>query len=182
MIVPPPPTPSVDERDARDRNLDSIRAEVAARGLPERALFVAVMTALAESDLRRYSNPVYPLSAEVPNDGAPPEQYAGSTKNSLGLYQQRLQWWGTGSEEDRVRQLMDARASTGLFLDKLVARPGWLEREPWVVAQEVQRSEYDGRTLPDGRVLVFGQNYRDRLAQTERALIGGPRYFTDGGK
>lgn len=143
---------------------------MASRNLPERALFIATITALAESDLRRYSNPLYPLSSVVPNDGPPPARWAYSTKNSLGLFQQRPQWWGTGSEDDRVRQLMGARSSTGLFLDELTGVPLWFDRDPWVAAQLVQRSEY-----------TDGRNYRDRMAQAERALAGGPWFFTDGG-
>jgi hypothetical protein len=134
----------------------------------ERGKFIGTITALAESDLLRYSNPLYPLSSEVPNDGPPPARWAYSTKNSLGLFQQRPQWWGVGSTDDRVRQLMDARVSARLFFTALKGVLDWRLLDPWIAAQAVQRSEY-----------TDGRNYRDRMAQAEAALDGGPNYFTN---
>jgi hypothetical protein len=162
--------PPVGERDPRDVNLEATLSVADELGVGERGRLVGVMTALAESDLYRYSNPLYPLSSAVPNDGAPPARWAYSTKNSLGLFQQRPQWWGVGSEDDRVRQLMDARVSARLFFTALKNVLDWQTLDPWVAAQAVQRSEYGD-----------GSNYRARMKQAQDAIAGGPRYFTDRG-
>jgi hypothetical protein len=147
----------------------------------DRAVFIATMTALTESDLYRYSNPVWPVSSTVPNDGPPPAKWAYSTKDSVGLYQQRPRWWGIGTTDERIVQCMDAAESTKLFVGALKYVPGWQTLDPWVAAQRVQQSEYDGETVRNGKVLGFGTNYRDRMAQAERVLDGSPLYFTNGG-
>lgn len=151
-------------------NLEAVLAVADELGMGDRGRLIGVMTALAESDLYRYSNPVYPMSSAVPNDGPPPARWAYSTKNSLGLFQQRPQWWGVGEIDDKVRQLMDATASSRLFFNALKLVLDWRTLDPWVAAQAVQRSEYGD-----------GSNYRARMKQAQDAIAGGPRYFTDRG-
>jgi hypothetical protein len=130
--------------------------------LGERGRLIGLITALAESDLYRYSNPVWPISSTVPNDGPPPEKWAYSTKDSLGLFQQRPTWWFVDRAdpiEKRIRDLMDSTTSAELFYREMVGVPNWRTEDPWIVAQRVQRSEY-----------TDGRNYRNRMASAEALL------------
>ena len=86
---------------------------------------IALMTAYTESGL----NDLGPMPS---NDG------------SLGLFQQRAsQGWGTLAEEE------DPTASTAMFVESLLALPGWSTMSPWLAAQQVQRSAF-----------ADGSNYR----------------------
>lgn len=159
----PVPVP-VDNRDPRDQHLEAVVASAVRHGMGELGKLIGVMTALTESDLYMYANAAHPLSLTLPHDKV------GSDQNSLGLFQQRVQWWGTGTEDERVRQLMDPATSADLFFDALGKVTGWDKLYPWEAAQAVQRSG-----TPDG------SNYRARLGQAQVALAGGPTYFTDKG-
>ena len=70
-------------------------------------------------------------------------QGVGYDHDSLGIFQQRPSW-GTAA------QRMDPVASTNLFLDALLRLPGWDTIDPWVAAQRVQRSAFEGRPLNKG--------------------------------
>ncbi|WP_170121199.1 hypothetical protein [Geodermatophilus tzadiensis] len=86
------------------------------RGLPERAVVVALATAMQESTLR---NLPY------------------GDRDSLGLFQQRpSQGWGT------PEQVQDPVYAAGQFYDRLVRVPGWESGELTVVADSVQRSAF----------------------------------------
>jgi hypothetical protein len=86
------------------------------RGLPERALVIALATAQQESRLR---NLPY------------------GDRDSLGLFQQRpSQGWGTEA------QVQDPVYATGKFYDHLVQVPGWETGRLTDVAQAVQRSGF----------------------------------------
>ena len=116
-----------------------------------RAAVIAVMVAIAESSLLVLSNPHDPAGGGYPSQGS------GSDHDSLGLFQQRPAW-GSGA------QRMDPVASTNLFLDALLAVPGWQDQPPWEVAQHVQRSAFDGRPSPsNGGSGVLGGNYLTQL-------------------
>ncbi len=93
----------------------AIIAGVAAqRGLPPRAVSIALATALQESDLRNLDY---------------------GDRDSLGLFQQRpSQGWGT------PEQIMDPRYSSGKFYEALVKVKGWQTGDINDVAQAVQRS------------------------------------------
>lgn len=112
------------EVDDREVELDPEQAENAAviaaigvrRGLPARAVSIALATAYQESDLRNL------------RDG---------DRDSRGLFQQRpSQGWGT------ARQVMDPVHATNAFYDGLVEVPGYTELEVTEAAQAVQRSAY----------------------------------------
>ncbi len=125
------------------------------------------ITVLAECDLWMHANAAYPLSLTLPHDKV------GKDQDSLGLFQQRPRWWFEKREDsldERVRTLMDARRSAKLFIRELVGVPNWESIEPWKASQLVQRSAF-----------TDGSNYRARVAQANRILSGGPRYFTNGG-
>jgi cell wall-associated NlpC family hydrolase len=96
-------------------NAQVIVAVVRARHLPDRAGQIALMTAMQESSLTvlRHGDSLGP--------------------DSRGLFQQRDSW---GPESVRL----DPVASTGLFLDRLVAVPGWQTMPPQQAAHAVQRN------------------------------------------
>jgi hypothetical protein len=86
------------------------------RGLPERAVVIALATAYQESRLRNLDY---------------------GDRDSLGLFQQRpSQGWGTPA------QVRDPVYAAGRFYDHLVAVPHWQTGRLTDVAQTVQRSGF----------------------------------------
>jgi hypothetical protein len=103
----------------------------ARRGLPYRALVVAIATALQESDLHNAASSAVPASLSYPHEGVQVDA------DSVGLFQQRpSQGWGT------VAELMDPVHATGLFYGRLVEVPGWQSMSVAGAAQAVQRSAF----------------------------------------
>lgn len=97
-------------------NAATIAAVGIRRGLPERAVVVALATALQESKL---------------------ENLAGGDRDSVGLFQQRpSQGWGTA---ERIR---DPRYAATRFYNALTRVAGWQEMRVTDAAQRVQRSAY----------------------------------------
>lgn len=134
-------------------NARTVVSVASARG-GRRAALVAMIAVLTESDLRILSNPA------VQQVGLPAAQGIGSDHDSVGLFQQRA-GWGTAAAR------MDPVTSTNMFLDELLAVQGWSTMPPWVAAQRVQRSAFDGRpTAGNHGSSVYGGNY---LAQLSRA-------------
>lgn len=86
------------------------------RELPERAVTIAIATAMQESSLRNIDY---------------------GDRDSLGLFQQRPSM-GWGTEEE----IMDPVYAAGQFYDHLVRVPGYLELPLTEAAQEVQRSAF----------------------------------------
>jgi cell wall-associated NlpC family hydrolase len=119
------PVSSLDPQQSA--NADQIvSAAFAASGEDQQAARIALMVAWTESRLRD-------LGPMPGNDG------------SLGLFQQRD--WGSPEQE------MDPSISTGLFVERLEALPGWQTLPPWVAAQDVQHSKFSD-----------GSNYRANWA------------------
>jgi hypothetical protein len=86
------------------------------RGLPDRAVVIALATAQQESGLRNLDY---------------------GDRDSLGLFQQRPSMnWGTPA------QVQDPEYAAGQFYDRLVGVQGWNTRRLTEVAQTVQRSAY----------------------------------------
>jgi hypothetical protein len=112
-------------------NAATITAVGTARGLPERAVTIALATALQESALRNIDH---------------------GDRDSLGLFQQRpSQGWGT------ERQIMDPIYSAGMFYDHLVEVPGYTRLPLTVAAQRVQRSGFPqayAKHEPDATLLA----------------------------
>ncbi|MDW4909272.1 heavy metal transporter [Streptomyces sp. ADMS] len=112
-------------------NAATITAVGTARGLPERAVTIALATALQESGLR---NITY------------------GDRDSLGLFQQRpSQGWGTEKE------IMDPTYAAGEFYDHLVKVSGYSRLPLTVAAQRVQRSGYPqayAKHEPDATLLA----------------------------
>ena len=111
-------------------NASVIAAIAERRGLPARAVSIAIATAYQESKL---------------------ENIDSGDRDSLGLFQQRpSQGWGTRA------QILDPYYATNAFYDALVQVDGYRDLPITQAAQEVQRSafpdayadhELDGRTI-----------------------------------
>jgi murein DD-endopeptidase MepM/ murein hydrolase activator NlpD len=100
-------------------------------GLSERAVVIAIATAMQESGLRNLANPHHPASLELPNDGT------GYDHDSLGLFQQRpASGWGT------VDELMEPATAATKFYNALVEVQDWETRPLTEAAQLVQRSAF----------------------------------------
>ncbi|TWV33136.1 heavy metal transporter [Streptomyces misionensis] len=94
----------------------TIAAVAHERGLPERAVTVALATAIQESKLRNLGY---------------------GDRDSLGLFQQRpSQGWGSPA------QIRDPVYASGRFFDALAKVPDYLDLPVTVAAQKVQRSGY----------------------------------------
>lgn len=103
-------------KPAQAANAATITAVASQRDLPERAVTIALATAIQESALRNIAH---------------------GDRDSVGLFQQRpSQGWGT------ARQIQDPVYSAGKFYDYLVKVPGYSRLPLTVAAQRVQRSGF----------------------------------------
>jgi hypothetical protein len=119
-VVGPACTVQADGRVLLDADQMANAATIAAigsqRGMPERAVVVALATAYQESGLHNLT---------------------GGDRDSLGLFQQRpSQGWGTSA------QIRDTRYATSRFYAALKKVRGWEEMRVTEAAQKVQRSAY----------------------------------------
>ncbi|MFI5683867.1 heavy metal transporter [Streptomyces sp. NPDC051636] len=109
----------------------TIAAVGTGRGMPERAVTIALATALQESGLRNIGH---------------------GDRDSLGLFQQRpSQGWGT------KKQIMDPTYAAGIFYEHLAKVPGYAKLPLTVAAQRVQRSGYPeayAKHEPDATLLA----------------------------
>ena len=142
------PVPSLS--GAQAANAEIIVAAALALGAGEEGAQIALMVAYTESSLEN-------LGPELGNDG------------SLGLFQQRVDaGWGTASEEE------DPTDATGMFVERLLAVPRWQRIAPWVAAQDVQGSAFNGVPSSSNHgSSVVGANYKANwtLAGTFLAAI-----------
>ncbi|GAA3141025.1 heavy metal transporter [Streptomyces rectiviolaceus] len=113
------------------QNAATVAAVGTSRGMPERAVTIALATALQESGLRNISH---------------------GDRDSLGLFQQRpSQGWGN------ERQIMDPAYSAARFYAHLEDVPGYSRLPLTVAAQRVQRSGYPqayAKHEPDAALLA----------------------------
>lgn len=114
-----------------------VSASFAVSGEDQRVAQVALMTAYTESHLQDLG----------------PEP---SNADSLGLFQQRAsQGWGTAAQE------LDPAEATAMFVQRLLKLKNWSTLPPWVAAQDVQGSAFDGTPKPDNAFNpVLGGNYQ----------------------
>ena len=144
--APTRPAPPAGLDQAQTDNAAAIATAARKRGLPRRAVVVALATAMQESNLHNLANPAVPESLRYPHQGV------GGDHDSVGLFQQRpSQGWGT------VGELMDPEHSAGLFLDRLAKVPGWESLSVTGAAQAVQRSAFPDayqRHQPDAEQLA----------------------------
>ncbi|MET8831143.1 heavy metal transporter [Streptomyces sp. NPDC004610] len=112
-------------------NAAAISAVGTARGLPERAVTIALATAMQESALRNLDH---------------------GDRDSLGLFQQRpSQGWGG------EREIMDPIYAANAFYDHLETVDGYTELPLTVAAQRVQRSGFPtayAKHEPDAQLLA----------------------------
>ncbi|TQK52086.1 hypothetical protein FBY35_2512 [Streptomyces sp. SLBN-118] len=112
-------------------NAATISAVGTTRGLPERAVTIALATALQESGLRNLGH---------------------GDRDSLGLFQQRpSKGWGT------TTQILDPVYSAGKFYEHLAEVPGYSRLPLTVAAQRVQRSGFPqayAKHEPDATLLA----------------------------
>ncbi|MFG2634993.1 heavy metal transporter [Streptomyces sp. NPDC048362] len=112
-------------------NAATIAAVGTGRGMPGRAVTIALATALQESGLRNIEH---------------------GDRDSLGLFQQRpSQGWGT------ERQIMDPAYAAGIFYAHLAKVPDYADLPLTVAAQRVQRSGYPeayAKHEPDATLLA----------------------------
>lgn len=111
--LPATGVPLTDEQIGNARTIAQVGYE---RGLPERAVVIALATAMQESRLRNLDY---------------------GDRDSLGLFQQRpSQGWGT------PEQVQDPGYAAGIFYDRLVRVPGWETRPLGEASHAVQRSAF----------------------------------------
>ncbi|MBT2455366.1 hypothetical protein [Streptomyces sp. ISL-86] len=142
---------SYDMSPEQASNAATIAAVGVSKGLPERAVTIALATAMQESGLRNLNH---------------------GDRDSLGLFQQRpSQGWGT---PDQIR---DPVYSSGIFYDRLVEVPGYSRLPLTVAAQKVQRSGFPqayAKHEPDAMVVTAAFGGRGALT------CGGPAPSTPG--
>ncbi|MDG9716452.1 heavy metal transporter [Streptomyces sp. DH24] len=133
-------------------NAATITAVGTARGLPERAVTIALATALQESALRNIDY---------------------GDRDSLGLFQQRpSQGWGTPAE------IMDPTYASAKFYDHLVEVPGYTRLPLTVAAQRVQRSGFPqayAKHEPDATLLAAALTGRSAATLTCEGRPGATR-------
>ncbi|MEJ1197830.1 MULTISPECIES: heavy metal transporter [unclassified Streptomyces] len=133
-------------------NAATITAVGTARDLPERAVTIALATALQESTLRNIDY---------------------GDRDSLGLFQQRpSQGWGTPAE------IMDPAYSAAKFYDELVEVPGYTRLPLTVAAQRVQRSGFPdayAKHETDARLLAAALTGRSAATLTCEGRPGAAR-------
>ncbi|MFF3749720.1 hypothetical protein ACFYYH_04555 [Streptomyces sp. NPDC002018] len=124
-------------------NAATISAVGTTRGLPERAVTIALATALQESALRNLNH---------------------GDRDSLGLFQQRpSKGWGTPKE------ILDPVYSAGQFYDHLVEVPGYSRLPLTEAAQRVQRSGFPqayAKHEPDAALLAAALTGRSAASLT----------------
>jgi len=137
-------------------NAATISAVGTTRGMPERAVAIALATALQESGLRNIEH---------------------GDRDSLGLFQQRpSQGWGT------EQQIMDPTYAAGVFYEHLAKVPDYTELPLTVAAQRVQRSGFPeayAKHEPDATLLAAALTGRSAATLTcqgrpQPSGTGGP--------
>ncbi|AZM57885.1 heavy metal transporter [Streptomyces sp. WAC 01529] len=131
------------------QNAATVAAVGTARGMPERAVTIALATALQESGLRNIRH---------------------GDRDSLGLFQQRpTQGWGD------ERQIMDPAYSAARFYEHLAEVPGYSRLPLTVAAQRVQRSGYPqayAKHEPDAVLLAAALTGRAPAAFSCEGRVG----------
>ncbi|WP_240136646.1 hypothetical protein [Streptomyces sp. MUM 178J] len=135
--------PSYELSAEQASNAATISAVGTTRGMPERAVTIALATALQESALRNINH---------------------GDRDSLGLFQQRpSQGWGT------PRQILDPVYASAKFYDHLDKVPGYSRLPLTVAAQRVQRSGFPqayAKHEPDAALLAAALTGRSAASLT----------------
>jgi hypothetical protein len=138
-------------------NAATISAVGTSRGMPERAVTIALATALQESGLRNIKY---------------------GDRDSLGLFQQRpSKGWGT------AKQIMDPAFAAERFYAHLEQVPGYSRLPLTAAAQKVQRSGYPqayAKHEPDATLLSAALTGRAAASLTCEGRAGGTGGSEDG--
>ncbi|MFE4827570.1 hypothetical protein [Streptomyces sp. NPDC056672] len=136
-------SPTYEMTPEQAANAATISAVGTTRGLPERAVTIALATALQESALRNLNH---------------------GDRDSLGLFQQRpSKGWGT------AKQILDPVYSAGQFYDHLAQVPGYSRLPLTEAAQRVQRSGFPqayAKHEPDAALLAAALTGRSAASLT----------------
>jgi hypothetical protein len=104
------------------------------QGVTPRGIVIALATVYVESGWVMYANPADPESLNYPHEAL------SYDANSVGLFQQRAEWWGT------CAQRMDPYQSAAMFYQRLKTFPyNDTGRSPGYWAQAVQDSAFPDR-------------------------------------
>lgn len=145
---------------------------------------IGLMVGQAESGFKTYANSNVPVSLTIPH------QAVGSDHASVGVFQQQIGYGWTTLKPDSpdnqaaVAQLMDPAYSAEAFFGSpkganappalskgLQNDSGWQTKDPWVAAQDVQGSAYDGNpTAANNNSSVYGGNYKGLLNNAQQLI------------
>ncbi|OAA40511.1 NLP/P60 protein [Beauveria brongniartii RCEF 3172] len=114
---------------AQSRNAKAAIDQVRAEGLNRQACLAVISTALQESELQIYANPIVPASMNYPHDKV------GGDQDSIGMFQQRAKFYSDIATD------MSAAGSTRLFLADMKGIAGWQTMEVSALCQTVQKAE-----------------------------------------
>lgn len=131
-------------------------------GVTPRGIIIAFATVFVESDWLMYANYADPESLSFPHDAV------GSDANSVGLFQQRAEWWGTCADR------MDPYRSAVLFYNSLKRLDyNNTDRSPGYYAQAVQGSAFPDRydqRIDEATALYQRLNWARREDAMEKIL------------
>ncbi|KAM3549707.1 hypothetical protein MY1884_008610 [Beauveria asiatica] len=113
----------------QSRNAKAAIDQVRAEGLNRQACLAVISTALQESELHIYANPIVPASMNYPHDKV------GGDQDSIGMFQQRAKFYSDIATD------MSAAGSTRLFLADMKGIAGWQTMEVSALCQTVQKAE-----------------------------------------
>ncbi|KAH8708943.1 hypothetical protein HC256_008873 [Beauveria bassiana] len=131
----------------QSRNAKAAIDQVRAEGLNRQACLAVISTALQESELQIYANPVVPASMNYPHDKV------GGDQDSIGMFQQRAEFYSDVATD------MSAAGSTRLFLADMKGIAGWQTMEVSALCQAVQKAEAGnlyGQRIPLAEQLSAG--------------------------
>ena len=131
-------------------------------GISDRGIVIAFATVFVESNWIMYANQRDPESLTYPH------QALSNDYNSVGLFQQRSEWWGT------VADRMDAYRSAVLFFNSLKRYDyNNTEKSPGFWAQKVQGSAFPDRydtRVAEAEALLRSLSGGDKESMTEKRL------------
>ena len=165
-VTPTSPVPSIsapgnggpaaqptDLSQVQAQNADAIIAVADSAGTGDGGAVIAVMVALTESSL----------------------ETTATSGDHMGLFQQSPSW-GTAA------QRLDPTPAAALFIERLTALHGWQQMSPWVAAQAVQASQFDGIPAADNAYSsVVGGNYEANYTEATQIVGVVDGVATDAG-
>jgi cell wall-associated NlpC family hydrolase len=137
-----PAAQPTDLSQVQAQNADSVIAVADSAGTGDGGAVIAVMVAVTESSL----------------------QSTATNGDHIGLFQQSPSW-GTAAER------LDPTTAAAFFIERLTAVHGWQQMSPWVAAQVVQASQFDGIPAADnGYSPVVGANYQANYTEATQIV------------